>query len=60
MSVNNLDPQAEIPVPEGILNYNGINQVAGTLWGLDERAVLAHLVCNLWRRGGMATIRGEE
>lgn len=34
--VNNLDPQTTFPVPEGILNYNGINYIALTLWALDE------------------------
>ncbi|GMF69527.1 unnamed protein product [Aspergillus oryzae] len=28
------------PVPEGILNYNGNNHIAVTLWGLDGGAVL--------------------
>jgi hypothetical protein len=33
--VNNLGPQTTFPVPEGILNYNGNNTVALTLWSLD-------------------------
>lgn len=33
--VNNLGPQFTYPVPEGILNYNGINYVGITLWALD-------------------------
>jgi hypothetical protein len=33
--VNNLGPQTSYPVPEGILNYNGKNYVALTLWALD-------------------------
>jgi hypothetical protein len=33
--VNNLGPQTSFPVPEGILNYNGKNTVALTLWSLD-------------------------
>lgn len=33
--VNNLGPQTAFPVPEGILNYNGKNTVALTLWSLD-------------------------
>ncbi|KAL9088456.1 MAG: hypothetical protein Q9165_006180 [Trypethelium subeluteriae] len=33
--VNNLGPQTVFPVPEGILNHNGMNDVALTLWALD-------------------------
>ncbi|KAL5358314.1 putative beta-galactosidase E [Aspergillus floccosus] len=32
--VNALGPQTSFPVPEGILNHNGINYVAVTLWAL--------------------------
>lgn len=35
--VNNLGPQTAFPVPEGILNYNGRNDVALTLWALDSQ-----------------------
>ncbi|PIG88964.1 beta-galactosidase [Aspergillus arachidicola] len=38
--VNNLGPQTDFPVPEGILNYNGNNYIAVTLWGLDGGAML--------------------
>ncbi|KAI1091381.1 glycoside hydrolase family 35 protein [Rostrohypoxylon terebratum] len=34
--VANLGPQTTFPVPEGILNHNGTNTVALTLWSLDE------------------------
>ncbi|XDG07857.1 hypothetical protein ABKA04_007472 [Annulohypoxylon sp. FPYF3050] len=34
--VANLGPQTTFPVPEGILNHNGANTVALTLWSLDE------------------------
>lgn len=34
--VNNIGPQTSYPVPEGILNYGGINWLAVTLWALDE------------------------
>ncbi|KAI1211906.1 glycoside hydrolase family 35 protein [Annulohypoxylon truncatum] len=33
--VANLGPQTTFPVPEGILNHNGANTVALTLWSLD-------------------------
>ncbi|KAI1417373.1 glycoside hydrolase family 35 protein [Hypoxylon sp. FL1857] len=33
--VANLGPQTSFPVPEGILNHNGANTVALTLWALD-------------------------
>ncbi|KAJ0329240.1 hypothetical protein COL5a_004476 [Colletotrichum fioriniae] len=33
--VNYVGPQTRFPVPEGILNYNGNNTVALTLWALD-------------------------
>lgn len=33
--VNNLGPQVSYPVPEGILNHNGLNYIALTLWALD-------------------------
>ncbi|KAL7621478.1 hypothetical protein AAE478_008801 [Parahypoxylon ruwenzoriense] len=34
--VANLGPQTNFPVPEGILNHDGVNTVALTLWSLDE------------------------
>ncbi|KAF4413711.1 putative beta-galactosidase E [Colletotrichum fructicola] len=33
--VNHLGPQTRFPVPEGILNYNGVNTVAITLWAFE-------------------------
>ncbi|KAF2429679.1 glycoside hydrolase family 35 protein [Tothia fuscella] len=35
--VSHLGPQSRFLVPEGILNYNGINTVAMTLWSLDPQ-----------------------
>lgn len=34
--MNNLGPQTEFPVPEGVINHNGKNYVALTLWSLDS------------------------
>ncbi|KAI0481923.1 glycoside hydrolase superfamily [Xylariaceae sp. FL0804] len=34
--VANLGPQTTFPVPEGILNHNGVNTVAITLWAFEE------------------------
>ena len=34
--VNNLGPQVSYPVPEGILNYNGRNDIGLTLWAQDK------------------------
>lgn len=36
MIVNNIGPQTVFPVPEGILNYHGINYLALSLWSLNE------------------------
>ncbi|KAF9696246.1 hypothetical protein EKO04_005856 [Ascochyta lentis] len=36
--VNNVGPQTNFPVPEGILNYRGTNYLAVSLWGLDAGA----------------------
>ena len=33
--MSNLGPQDAFPVPEGILNYNGANTVAVTLWSQE-------------------------
>lgn len=33
--VSNIGPQTAFPVPEGILNYHGINYIAISLWSLD-------------------------
>ncbi|KAJ0294625.1 hypothetical protein CBS470a_000533 [Colletotrichum nupharicola] len=33
--VNHLGPQTRFPVPEGILNYNGVYTVAITLWAFE-------------------------
>jgi hypothetical protein len=35
-TVNNLGPQTAFPVPEGILNHDGNNYIALTLWALDS------------------------
>ncbi|KAJ5391927.1 hypothetical protein N7509_007417 [Penicillium cosmopolitanum] len=35
--INNLGPQVSFPVPEGILNHNGLNYIALTLWAQDEQ-----------------------
>lgn len=34
--VNNIGPQTKFPVPEGILNYQGTNWVAVTLWAQES------------------------
>ena len=34
-TVNNIGPQTSFPVPEGILNYHGVNYIALSLWSLD-------------------------
>lgn len=36
LKVNNLGPQTNFPVPEGILNHHGPNSIALTLWSLDS------------------------
>ncbi|PYH98013.1 hypothetical protein BO71DRAFT_416628 [Aspergillus ellipticus CBS 707.79] len=36
--VNHIGPQTNYPVPEGILNYNGTNYLAVTLWAMDEES----------------------
>lgn len=33
--MNNIGPQTAFPVPQGILNYHGINYLALSLWALD-------------------------
>lgn len=33
--MNNIGPQVSYPVPEGILNYDGMNYLALTLWSLE-------------------------
>ena len=40
-TVNNIGPQTSFPVPEGILDYHGMNYLAISLWALD--ATGAHL-----------------
>lgn len=35
LSVNNLGPQTSYPIPEGVLNHQGVNYIAITLWALD-------------------------
>ncbi|GLI78126.1 hypothetical protein PoHVEF18_006428 [Penicillium ochrochloron] len=35
--INNLGPQNSFPIPEGILNHNGINYIALTLWAQDPQ-----------------------
>lgn len=34
--MNNIGPQVSYPVPEGILNYDGQNYLALTLWSLGS------------------------
>lgn len=35
--VNNVGPQTRFPVPEGILNYNGPNYLALTIWSMNTK-----------------------
>ena len=37
--VNNIGPQTNYPVPEGILNYQGENKLGLILWGFDDGGV---------------------
>ena len=39
MKASNIGPQTAFPVPEGILNYHGINYIAISLWSLDGNGV---------------------
>lgn len=36
LTVNNIGPQTNFPVPEGILDYHGTNYIALSLWAQDE------------------------
>jgi len=36
--VSNVGPQTKFPVPEGILNYRGVNYLGLSLWGLEGGA----------------------
>jgi beta-galactosidase len=36
VTVDHLGPQTKLPVPEGILNYQGQNFIAITLWAQQE------------------------
>ncbi|KAJ5166752.1 uncharacterized protein N7482_005533 [Penicillium canariense] len=33
--INNLGPQKSYPIPEGVINHNGVNYIALTLWAQD-------------------------
>ncbi|PIL34810.1 hypothetical protein GSI_02597 [Ganoderma sinense ZZ0214-1] len=39
----NVGPQTRFPVPQGILDYNGLNTVAVAVWALDDTAVSPRL-----------------
>lgn len=39
ITVNHIGPQIRFPVPEGILNYNGINTIAISIWSMDAGSV---------------------
>jgi beta-galactosidase len=39
ITVNHIGPQIRFPVPEGILNYNGINTIAISIWSMDAGPV---------------------
>ena len=34
--MNNIGPQQSYPVPQGILDYQGTNYIALSLWALDK------------------------
>ena len=34
--INNIGPQYSFPVPEGVLNYSGVNYIALSLWSLSS------------------------
>ncbi|OOG00557.1 glycoside hydrolase family 35 protein [Aspergillus carbonarius ITEM 5010] len=63
--VNHIGPQTHFPIPEGILNYNGSNYLAVTIWAMDTRTFqLAGLevqagavVKSAYRKPGL--VRGE-
>jgi hypothetical protein len=38
-AVNHIGPQTRFPIPEGILNYNGNNHLALTLWTQENQPV---------------------
>ena len=41
--VSNIGPQVLFPVPNGILNANGVNYVAITVWALEGAVKIADL-----------------
>jgi hypothetical protein len=64
--VNNIGPQTVFPVPEGILNYQGTNYLAVTLWGLDAGATKIQGLelgadAVVWRGlGDVSVVKGEK
>ncbi|KAK7031085.1 hypothetical protein VNI00_013689 [Paramarasmius palmivorus] len=51
-------PQTSFPVPEGILDYNGRNEVLVTLWALEEGGAKFDRL-DLVKRGVVASTKGE-
>ncbi|CCM02296.1 uncharacterized protein FIBRA_04385 [Fibroporia radiculosa] len=52
--VANIGPQTKFPVPQGILNYQGLNTVAVAIWALEDTPVsptLALVVDNVMEGG---------
>jgi len=51
-------PQTSFPVPQGILDYNGLNTVAVALWSLEDDAISPTLTLNVtdYIEGGVGPI----
>ncbi|KAJ5011871.1 beta-galactosidase [Colletotrichum sp. SAR 10_99] len=66
--VNHLGPQTRFPVPEGILNYNGVNTVAITMWAFeatgarlqDLQISADHVIQSGYRKPGQTKQPGWE
>ncbi|KAJ8075272.1 hypothetical protein PM082_019608 [Marasmius tenuissimus] len=57
--ISSLGPQTSYPVPEGILNHHGKNEVLVTLWALDEGGAKFDRL-ELKKRGTLASSKKAE
>lgn len=65
--VNNIGPQTAFPVPEGILDYHGMNYVALSLWAMEEggakieiELVATAAIQTMYKEVEMAPVPGWE
>ena len=57
--VNFIGPQTSFPVPEGILNYHGVNWIGVSVWGMTDAGVPGNFLSGLQIEMGHPVLTGR-